>query len=80
MIRKSNRHKIYTLKKIIKTGIIGFGIGGNIFHAPIIATTEGFQITKIRARKEDEVNLAKQRYPNAVITDNSDDIINDHGN
>jgi scyllo-inositol 2-dehydrogenase (NADP+) len=65
------------LKKIIHTGIIGFGIGGNTFHAPIIATTEGYTISKIRARKESEVNLAKQRYPDATITDNADDIIND---
>jgi len=63
--------------KIIRTGIIGFGPGGNTFHAPIIDTTEGLQISKIRARKESEVNLAKQRYPHAVITDNADDIIND---
>lgn len=65
------------MKKIIKTGIIGFGIGGNTFHAPIIATTEGLKITRIRARKESEVTLAKQRYPDAVITANADDIIND---
>jgi len=65
------------LKTIIKTGIIGFGIGGNTFHAPIIHTTEGLKISKIRARKESEVTLAKQRYPDAVITDNADDIIND---
>ena len=65
------------MKKIIKTGIIGFGVGGNTFHAPIIATTEGLQISKIRARKESEVNLAKDRYPDAVITDSADDIIND---
>ena len=65
------------MKKIIKTGIIGFGIGGNTFHAPIIATTEGLGISKIRARKDSEVTLAKERYPDAVITDNADDIIND---
>ncbi len=65
------------MKKIINTGIIGFGIGGNTFHAPIIATTEGLHISKIRARKDSEVNLAKQRYPDAVVTDNADDIIDD---
>jgi predicted dehydrogenase len=65
------------LKKVLKTGIIGFGNGGNTFHAPIIATTEGLRITRIRARRESEVDLAKQRYPDAVITANADDIIND---
>ena len=65
------------MKRIINTGIIGFGVGGNTFHAPLIDTTEGFKISKIRARKDSEVNLAKQRYPGTIITDNSDDIIND---
>jgi predicted dehydrogenase len=65
------------LKKIIKTGIIGFGVGGNTFHAPIIYTTEGLEIIRVRARKENEVALARQRYPDALITDNVDDIIND---
>lgn len=63
--------------KIINAGIIGFGVGGNTFHAPIIATTEGLNIAKIRARKESEINLARQRYPNALIIDNTDEIIND---
>lgn len=65
------------MKRIIKTGIIGFGIGGNIFHAPIISSTEGFQIHKIRARKETETAIAKQRYPYAALTDNADEVIND---
>jgi predicted dehydrogenase len=65
------------LNTIIRTGIIGFGPGGNTFHAPVIDTTEGYRISKIRARKDSEVNLAKQRYPHAAITDNADDIIND---
>ena len=65
------------MKRIINTGIIGFGVGGNTFHAPIINTTGGFKIHKIRARKESEIMLARQRYPDAVITDSSDDIIND---
>ena len=65
------------MKKIINTGIIGFGIGGNTFHAPVIATTEGLHISSIRARKETEVTLAKERYPDATITADANDIIND---
>ncbi len=65
------------MEKIIKTAIIGFGIGGNTFHAPVISTTEGFNVSRIRARKDTEVNLAKQRYPGVIVTDNSDDIMND---
>ena len=65
------------MKKTINTAIIGFGVGGNTFHAPVIATTEGFKINRIRARKDTEVNLARERYPGVVVTDNADDIMND---
>ena len=65
------------MKKIIHTGIIGFGVGGNTFHAPIIAATEGYEISRIRARKENEITLARERYPDALLTDNADHIIND---
>lgn len=65
------------MKSTLHTGIIGFGVGGNTFHAPIIATTEGFEINKIRARKDSEVTLARQRYPGVSITANADEIIND---
>ncbi len=54
-----DEYKSIILKTIIKTGIIGFGVGGNTFHAPIIYTTKGFEISKIRARKESEIQLAR---------------------
>lgn len=65
------------MEKIINTGIIGFGVGGNTFHAPVISTTEGYNISSIRARKDNEVAIAKKSYPSAAIKDNTDDIIND---
>ncbi len=65
------------MNTIIKTGLIGFGPGGNVFHAPIITAVPGLELTKIRARKPEQIALAKARYPQAIITDNSDDIIND---
>lgn len=63
--------------KTIKTGLIGFGPGGNTFHAPVIHAVKGLELYKIRARKPEQVKLAKERYPDAIITGSSDDIIND---
>ena len=76
-IQQFKTYKQQHLKRIIKAGIIGFGVGGNTFHAPIISSTAGLEIKTIRARKDSEVNLVKARYPNAGITANADDIIND---
>ncbi len=31
----------------IRTGIIGYGLSGRVFHAPFIDVVEGFELSKI---------------------------------
>jgi scyllo-inositol 2-dehydrogenase (NADP+) len=51
--------------RIIKTGLIGFGTGGEFFHAPFIhALDKGFELTAILERTKDK---SKLRYPNSKI-------------
>lgn len=65
------------MDKTIKVGLIGFGIGGQIFHAPILTTVKGLQLVKIRAVKPDQVNVARTKYPEALIVNTSEEIFND---
>jgi predicted dehydrogenase len=65
------------MDKIIKVGLIGFGVGGQIFHAPILTTVKGLQLAKIRAAKPEQVSAAKAKYPNAEIVSTSEEIFND---
>ena len=62
---------------IIKVGLIGFGSGGQVFHAPVVTSVPGFELVKIRATRQDQVALAKARYPQTEIVGDSDSIIND---
>ncbi len=39
------------MDKIIRVGLIGFGVGGQIFHAPLLTTIKGMELAKIRAVK-----------------------------
>jgi predicted dehydrogenase len=48
----------------IQVGLIGFGFAGQTFHAPIIAATEGLELTAILQRCGDE---AAHAYPQAHI-------------
>lgn len=48
----------------IKTGLIGFGLGGQCFHAPFIATEPAYQLSSIVERK---TNLAQEKYPKARL-------------
>ncbi|MDP4283972.1 MAG: Gfo/Idh/MocA family oxidoreductase [Bacteroidota bacterium] len=65
------------MDKIIKVGLIGFGAGGQTFHAPQLTTVEGLELVKIRAAQPAQVAIAKVKYPKAEIVPTSEDIIND---
>ncbi len=65
------------MEKTIRVGLIGFGAGGQIFHAPILTTVKGLELVEIRATKPEQVNVAKAKYPDAVIVPTSEEIFND---
>lgn len=65
------------MDKIIKVGLIGFGVGGQIFHAPVLTTVKGLELVKIRASKPEQVSVAQTKYPQAEIVSTSEEIFND---
>jgi scyllo-inositol 2-dehydrogenase (NADP+) len=50
--------------KVIKTGLIGFGTGGEYFHAPFIHVLPEFELTAILERSKEK---SKELYPKAVL-------------
>lgn len=65
------------MDKILNTGIIGFGMAGQIFHAPFISTIPGFRLAKISTSNPQFIEKANARYPEAVIVPDADSILND---
>lgn len=65
------------MEKIIRVGLIGFGVGGQVFHAPVLTTVKGLELVKIRAAKPEQVNIAKAKYPGAAIVNTSEEIFDD---
>jgi scyllo-inositol 2-dehydrogenase (NADP+) len=45
---------------MIRVGLVGFGMGGRVFHAPLISSVEGLQLAAVVERHTDQ---AAQRYP-----------------
>ncbi|WP_181306017.1 oxidoreductase [Rufibacter sp. XAAS-G3-1] len=64
-------------QKTIKVGLIGFGMAGKIFHAPFIHLVDGLELVKIRESREENLQIARNRYPQAQITSQANDIIHD---
>lgn len=43
---------------MIRVAVIGFGLAGRVFHAPLIATTEGLELAAIVSSRTDEIAAA----------------------
>ncbi|ALI98385.1 oxidoreductase [Rufibacter tibetensis] len=62
-------------QKKIRVGLIGFGMAGRIFHGPFISLVEGLELAMIRESREENIQIARSRYPQAQITSQVEDII-----
>jgi predicted dehydrogenase len=65
------------MDKTIKVGLIGFGVGGQIFHAPVLTSVKGLELVKIRAAKQEQIAVASIKYPQAKIVSTSEEIFED---
>lgn len=63
--------------KHIKAGLIGYGMGGRVFHAPLIDHVNGLDLVKIRETREENIKIARGRYPHAEIVSDAQHIIDD---
>lgn len=61
----------------LNVGLIGFGMAGQVFHAPIIVSVPGLHLHKIRESRPGNIALANQRFPQATVVGEVDDLFSD---
>ncbi|MDF2479267.1 MAG: oxidoreductase [Sphingobacterium sp.] len=61
----------------IRVGLIGFGISGQVFHAPVMRSIAALELVKVTARKAEQQTLLKERFPQAEIALSADEIFAD---
>jgi scyllo-inositol 2-dehydrogenase (NADP+) len=59
----------------IRTGIIGFGLSGRVFHAPFIFANPAFRLELIATSDRQRKALASHRYPHTEVVDSPDDLL-----
>jgi predicted dehydrogenase len=59
---------------MIQVGLVGFGLGGRVFHAPLISFVEGMELTAVVERS---TNLAAERYPGITTYRSLDELLAD---
>src|SRR5580704_13072924 len=59
---------------MVRVGLIGFGLAGQAFHAPMIRGVAGMELACILER---HTSRAKERYPEVRIARNLDELLSD---
>ncbi len=65
------------MQNLIRTGIIGYGLSGRVFHAPFIDVVEGFDLAKISTGNPQAIKMIEERYPATTVVPDGNGIIND---
>lgn len=60
----------------IRTAIIGYGVSGKIFHAPLLAANPDFEISVIATSDPERQKQAAQEYPHATIVPSYREVLN----
>ncbi len=60
------------MARTIRAAVVGFGLGGRIFHAPFLHAVEGMELAAILQRHGDE---AAQAYPGVPIVRTMEDLL-----
>ena len=58
----------------LRVGLVGFGLGGSIFHAPLIAALPEFELAAIVTSNPERQSQARTTYPGAQILAGADDL------
>jgi scyllo-inositol 2-dehydrogenase (NADP+) len=74
-------YKIYEgvilMNREVKVGLIGYGLGGRVFHAPIIESVVGLNLYKVYETRPENVQHLKERYPHVIVVSKVDEILTD---
>lgn len=58
----------------LRVAIIGYGLAGAVFHAPLVAATPGMRVAAIVTGNHERQARAKSDYPDAAIYARADDL------
>jgi len=56
----------------LRVGLVGYGLGGSTFHAPLVSATPGLQLVAIATSNAERVAKARTRHPDARLYDTID--------
>ncbi|HEU4881531.1 MAG TPA: Gfo/Idh/MocA family oxidoreductase, partial [Longimicrobium sp.] len=56
----------------IRVGLIGYGLAGSAFHAPLVAATDGMRLAMVVTSNAERAEQARREHPGAEIVDRAE--------
>lgn len=63
------------MDNVINVGLIGFSVAGQVFHAPVITSVDGLRLHRVTARRPEQQEVLRHRYPGAVPMESAEELI-----
>lgn len=60
----------------VRVAIIGYGLAGSVFHAPLVDSVDGMEVAAIVTSNPERIDAAKQAYPECRILSSVDEVWN----
>jgi len=58
----------------IRVALLGYGLAGAVFHAPLIASVDGLELAAIVTRDEQRRSRARREHPGALLLGSADEV------
>ncbi|MGW4157915.1 Gfo/Idh/MocA family protein, partial [Micromonospora chersina] len=59
----------------LRVGLVGYGLAGSVFHAPLIATTEGLALDTVITSNPERQRQARAEHPDVRVAASPDDLL-----
>jgi scyllo-inositol 2-dehydrogenase (NADP+) len=59
----------------VRVGLIGYGLAGEAFHAPLIAATPGMRLSAVVTSSPERAAKARSRHPDAHVVPTADELL-----
>ncbi|WP_405797099.1 Gfo/Idh/MocA family oxidoreductase [Streptomyces longwoodensis] len=59
----------------LRVGLIGYGLAGSVFHAPLIAATDGLALDTVVTSNPERQEQARSAYPDVRVAETAEDLL-----
>ncbi|MFJ8081389.1 Gfo/Idh/MocA family oxidoreductase [Streptomyces sp. NPDC096205] len=59
----------------LRVGLVGYGLAGSVFHAPLIAATEGLALDTVVTSNPERQEQARAEFPDVRVAASADDLL-----